>query len=145
MDNKFKKFPFDDLNRFEKEFGRMIREFSPQRFFAMQDSQISPAVDIYETNDNFIIYVEIAGLADDDISVTATSTEITVSGIRRRPNIPGIIGVHQLEVETGRFKRTLNLSSPVDPATTSSVYEKGCLLIRAPKKTSNRIEVEIKD
>lgn len=143
--DKFKKFPFDDLNRLEKEFGRMIREFTPQRFFAMQDTPITPAVDIYETESDFIIYVEIAGLSDDDISVTATSTEITVSGIRRRPNIPEIIGVHQLEVETGRFERTLNLSSPVDSGSTTSVYQKGCLLIRAPKKTSNRIEVEIKD
>ncbi|MFO7761747.1 MAG: Hsp20/alpha crystallin family protein [Desulfobia sp.] len=143
--DKLKKFPFNDLNRFEKEFGKMIREFAPQRFFAMQESPITPAVDVYETESDIIIYVEIAGLSDNDISVTATSTEIIVSGVRRRPNIPGIIGVHQLEVDTGRFERKLTLSSPIDSGNTTSVYQKGCLLIRAPKKTSNRIEVEIKD
>ncbi|MFP3982780.1 MAG: Hsp20/alpha crystallin family protein [Desulfurivibrionaceae bacterium] len=143
--DKFKKFPFDDLTRFEKEFGKMMREFSPQRFFAIHDSPITPATDIYETDSDFIIYMEIAGLSDDDISITATSTEVTVSGVRRRPRIPDITGVHQLEVETGKFERTLRLSSPIDPGNTTSTYQKGCLLIRAPKKTSNRVEVEIKD
>lgn len=143
--DKFKMFPFDELNRFEKEFGKMMREFSPQRFFAIQNSFIRPAADIYETDSDFIVYVEIAGLLDDDISVTATSTGITVSGVRRHPRIPDITGVHQLEVETGKFERTLPLSSPIEPGNTTSTYQKGCLLIRAPKKTSNRVEVEIKD
>ncbi|MGM0682218.1 MAG: Hsp20/alpha crystallin family protein [Thermodesulfobacteriota bacterium] len=121
-----------------------MHEFAKQRFFAT-DSPTTPAVDIYETNSAFIIHLEIAGLSDKDISITATSKKITISGTRHRPKISKIIKVHQLEMETGRFERTLSLSSPIDPENTSSTYQKGCLRIMAPKKTSNRIEVEIKN
>lgn len=144
--DRFKKFPFDNLQDIEKEFGRIVRDLSSHRMFPFQTDHQAPATDIYETINEFIIYMEIPGVDPKDISVMATPASVTVSGVRTKPFFSDTTCIHQLEVEDGNFERIVHLSEAIDADATSSTCKNGCLLIRMPKKkVQTQIKVNIEE
>jgi HSP20 family protein len=133
--------PFDGI---EKEFGRMLRNMSSHYMFPYRLQSLVPATDIYETTDKFIVYMEIAGVRPEKLSVLASHSGVTVTGIRQRPVFDHTTCVHQLEVEYGKFERTINFDTPVDVESTTSICKDGFLLIQLPKKKiSGQIKVTI--
>ena len=144
--DRFKKFPFSNLNDFEKEFGRIVRDLSSHRMFPFQADSQAPATDIYETVDEFIIYMEIPGADPAEISVMATPANVTISGVRSKPCFTDTTCIHQLEVEDGHFEKMIHLSEAIDADATSSTCKNGCLLIRMPKKkVQTQIKVNIEE
>lgn len=118
----------------EKQMGRMLRNMSLGRMSPIPDgNDWVPAADVYETEAEVVICLEISGVEPEDISVVAEQRSVTVTGHRRFPPVENASCVHQLEIENGRFERTISLPVPVDVAGTSSVYKNGYLLIRLPK------------
>jgi HSP20 family protein len=118
----------------EKQMGRMLRNMSLARMTPFQTgSDWVPSADVYETDTEVVICLEISGIEPDAISVLAEQRSVTVAGDRRFPPVENASCVHQLEIEHGRFERTIVLPVPVDVASTSSVYKNGYLLIRLPK------------
>lgn len=118
----------------EKQMGRMLRNMSLARMTPFQaGSDWVPSADVYETENEVVICLEISGIEPENISVVAEQRSVTVAGDRHFPAIENASCIHQLEIEHGRFERTLSLPVPVDVAGTSSVYKNGYLLIRLPK------------
>lgn len=118
----------------EKQMGRMLRNMSMTRMTPFQiGSDWVPSADVYETETEVVICLEISGIEPDALSVVAEQRSVTVAGDRRFPPIDNASCIHQLEIEHGRFERTITLPVAVDVAGTSSVYKNGYLLIRLPK------------
>ena len=132
--DRFKKFPNNTFDEIEREFGRMLRNMSTHRMFPFRAENLFIATDVYETVNEFIVYMEIPGVDPDKLSVLVNHASVTVSGERLRPDFDHTICIHQLEVEYGKFKRTISLSSPIDGEASSSMCKNGFLLIRLPKK-----------
>ncbi len=73
---------------------------------------------------------ELAGVEPSDIRVDATSTTLSVRGVRRRS--AEATRVLQLEIEVGGFERHLQLSEEVDVERAHASYEDGLLTIVLP-------------
>jgi HSP20 family protein len=132
------------LAEMERQMGRLLRNMSLSRMAPFADSDWIPATDVYETPAEIVVCMEISGLDPRNISVTAEQRSITVMGERRFPPIENASCVHQLEIEHGRFKRTIPLPVAVDTEGTSSVYKNGYLVIRLPKQAPRgKISVQI--
>ncbi len=141
----FKKLPINTFDEIEREFGRMLRNMSMHRMLQFRAENIFIATDVYETVNEFIVYMEVPGVDPDELSVVVNHSSVTVSGERLRPNFEHTICIHQLEMEYGKFKRTIALAGPVDGEASSSTCKNGYLLIRLPKKKiPNSIKVTIK-
>jgi len=141
----FKKFPGNTFDEIEREFGRMLRNMSTHRMFPFHTENLFFATDVYETANEFIVYMEIPGVDPDKLSVLVDHTSVTVSGERLRPDFDHTICIHQLEVEYGKFKRTISLAGPIDGEASTSTCKNGFLLIRLPKKKiPSPIKVTIK-
>ncbi len=140
----FKKTRLSTFVEIEKEFGRMLRNMSAHRMFPYRSENLIPATDIYETVNHFIIYMEIPGVDIENLSVLATNTSVTISGVRQRPSFDHTTCIHQLEVEYGSFERTINFDTPINMSATSSSCINGFLLVKLPKKKkSSHIKVTI--
>jgi HSP20 family protein len=91
-----------------------------------------PNVDCVRTDDppalHFIF--ELAAIDPGDIRIDATSTTLSVRGIRRRP--VEARRVLQLELEIGPFERHLQLPEEVDVERATATYEHGLLTIVLP-------------
>ena len=119
----------------ERQMGRILRSTSLTRMVQMQSgSDWLPAVDVYETEDEIYVCVDIAGIDLNNMSVSIAKNNVIVSGNRQLPIRKNLCRVHQLEIEHGFFERTISFPVPVDVTDLSSRCVNGILEIRLPKK-----------
>lgn len=128
----------------EGELGRIIRNMSLHRMVPLHGIW-GAAADIYETDKDIVICMDVAGIGSETLSVTAAHSTVTVSGERHFPPFGNISCVHQLEIERGRFERTFTLPKPIDVSATSSEYKNGILVITLPKlKRQGKVQITVR-
>lgn len=92
----------------------------------------SPPTDLYETEDKYVVRVEIAGLRDQDFSVTLDNNYLVITG--SRPDVLERRAYHQMEIRFGEFSTVVALPSQVDSDQTIAEYSDGFLVVMLPKK-----------
>jgi HSP20 family protein len=92
-----------------------------------------PSVDLYETNDEFAVLVEVAGIEPKEVDVVVEREVVRISGNRSRPPDQNVTRVHHMEIDFGPFSHVIRLPAPTDPDVASSSYRDGFLIIRLPK------------
>lgn len=133
MDSMSKKL-LKELEEMQQQTGRMLRNMSISRMMMLESGIWQPPVDIYESEDEFYVYFDLAGVAGDSFSVIAGENQLRVYGQRQLPGRKTIACVHQLEIELGSFDRTLTLPAYVDVERVTSSYSNGILTVVLPKK-----------
>ena len=94
-----------------------------------------PRTDVYETDDELIVHMDIAGMQADDFSVELDEGILRISGERTtRQPAGGKRHYHSMEVQIGPFERRFRLPVVVDPASIRATYEHGFLEIRLAKQ-----------
>jgi len=91
----------------------------------------SPPTDEYETDESYIVLVEIAGMRDDDFEVSLENNTLLISGTRsdfleRR-------AYQQMEIRFGKFATSVNLPGPINIEQARAEYQDGFLTIVLPK------------
>ncbi|TBV83309.1 MAG: Hsp20/alpha crystallin family protein [Desulfobulbaceae bacterium] len=94
----------------------------------------SVPTDIYETDQNFVVHMELAGINPDSIRVVAEESRLTVSGERSYRLPHQVRRVHQLEIERGYFEKQISLPWPIDVAAAETEHHHGFLVIILPKR-----------
>jgi HSP20 family protein len=98
----------------------------------------SPPVDIYETDDSFVVTVEIPGVERNDVRVEVSGSELSISGNRGFDAVCSKESYHRLEGVRGRFRRSFSLPEPLDSARVTANLKDGVLRVVLPK-TSRRL------
>ena len=70
----------DDLLNMQREINRVFGDFFRSDDDQLRATSWSPAVDISENNDNFIVNMELPGVPKDNVKITIESNVLTVSG-----------------------------------------------------------------
>jgi len=100
----------------------------------------SPPTDVYETNEAFVVLVEIAGMRDDDFEVSLENNTLLISGSRH--DFLERRAYQQMEIRFGKFTTAINLPGPVNVEQARAEYQDGFLTIILPKAASNQNKVE---
>ena len=100
----------------------------------------SPPTDQYETEDSYVVRVEIAGMQEDDFEVSLENNTLFISG--SRPDFPERRAYQQMEIRFGKFATALGLPGPVNIEHARVEYKDGFLTVILTKEASNQIEVE---
>ena len=124
MDQSKKNKPHTYSN-LERHLGRVLSQLSVPRMLPFHAVMKAPPVDIFETNDEFILNMELPGVDPNKIEVVADQHSVTISGDRPAPTFTDTTCIHQLEIEHGEFQRTIALPTPIAPLATHSAYKKG--------------------
>ncbi|HNZ07685.1 MAG TPA: Hsp20/alpha crystallin family protein [Candidatus Cloacimonadota bacterium] len=69
------------------------------------DDYWHPKCDVYQTDTEWVIVVELAGINKDEVSISLTDEYLRVSGIRNFPSPSCATSYYSMEIETGRFDR----------------------------------------
>jgi len=97
------------------------------------DDGWSPAVDIYETDQEVVLVAELAGIRREDIKVMVEGSVVRIYG-HRSPSFQGRQArFHRVEIASGAFVRSFRIGVPFDPAGIQARAEDGMLLITLPK------------
>ena len=111
------------------------------------DQSFSPPMDIYETEENLVVVMEIAGMKTEDIQVTFDQDILRIGGFRGEPSSPPKTRLHQMEIDYGKFQRTLRIPFPLKSDEFKATYRLGFLVITVPKRkgpVSVNMEVNIR-
>lgn len=103
----------------------------------------SPAVDIEETDDTFVIRADLPGLREEEIEVKLHDDLLTISGERgeQTGNKEGNKEVEEggmvlRERRHGAFQRQFRLGNKVEPDGVKAAYTNGVLCVELPKKAT---------
>jgi HSP20 family protein len=105
-----------------------------------------PDSDLYETEKEFLLFVNLAGVALDDIDVSFQADHLNISG-KRTPKIPKTVHFccHKLEMGHGRFQRIFRLPARIDRNSIDASFADGLLRIRMKKEVRpDRRSIELK-
>ena len=100
----------------------------------------SPPTDMYETDAAYVVRMEIAGMREEDFTVSIEGNFLVISG--SRPDIQEHGAYHQLEIRCGRFSSAVSLPSPIDLENASAVYEDGFFMVTLPKLKPSQILIQ---
>jgi len=93
-----------------------------------------PPTDLSETEKDYIVRVEIAGMQDAELNIAIDGRQVAIYGLRQPPADQA--AYHQLEVRFGEFLSTLMLPGSVDSDHVDAKYQDGFLLVRLQKVAS---------
>jgi HSP20 family protein len=101
-----------------------------------RQSQLSsgwtPALDLYQNNDNVVAVVELPGMRKEDIEISFQDGTLTISGERKDETSPEN-GATRTERSTGKFRRSITLPTRVDVNKVNATYKDGVLTVTLPK------------
>src|SRR6266513_1971729 len=86
-----------------------------------------PRTDVYETDQELIVHVDIAGMQAGDFKVELDEGILKIAG-ERVARQQGRRHYHAMEVQIGPFERRFRLPVVVDPASIRATYEHGFLV-----------------
>jgi HSP20 family protein len=105
-----------------------------------------PPTDAYETENQFVIRMDVAGVRREDLSVVVGEGFILIRGIRRDQVPPGKKHFYKMEITMGPFERKVPLPRNVTLAEVLATYRDGILEIRCNKSHGSpggEVRVEI--
>jgi HSP20 family protein len=93
---------------------------------------MEPAVDVYQTDSEVVVLMEIAGIPEEEIELQVEGRSLVIHG-HRKPARGGPRRVYsQMEITTGPFRRNLLLPAEVNAEEAHAAYQNGILEIRLP-------------
>ncbi len=113
---------------------------SPHIRLSLRQHAWRPPTDVFETEDEYVVRVEIAGMEDADFSIILDGRYLSIHGARS--DIPERRAYHQMEIRFGEFSSEVELPGPVSVKDIAAVYDNGFLQIRFRKTRPVKIEIE---
>jgi HSP20 family protein len=93
----------------------------------------SPAVDIYETDDAFILKAELAGFSKENLNIEIKERALLLRGSRPRESEVNEEHYHCMEWPSGAFQRCFLLPTIIDQENVTVSYKDGVFKLRLPK------------
>jgi HSP20 family protein len=136
------------LNEISEELDRAFnRVFADLNVKNGNHAEVSwnPRVDIQETNDEFVLTLEVPGVGKDDITISYENDLLKISGERKREKSAENSQYLREERFYGKFSRVFNVNKKIDSEKIEAAYKDGLLTIRLPKAEEARLkEIKIK-
>jgi HSP20 family protein len=142
-------FPSDILSM-QREMNRMFDSLFHSGLpdeTALPPTTWSPAVDIAEHDDGYVVKMEIPGVDKNDVKITMQDNTLTVRGEKKQERESRGSNYHRVERSFGAFQRSFTLSSSVKPEKIDASFKDGILNIELPKAEESKpkqIDVKVK-
>lgn len=92
----------------------------------------SPALDLYQNNDNLVAVMELPGMRKEDIEISLHDGTLTVAG-ERKSSFSNGERAERTERCVGSFRRSITLPARVDSNKVNATYHDGILTVTLPK------------
>jgi HSP20 family protein len=129
--------PVRELNTIQNEVNRLFNTFldTPTTLAngSTATSRWIPAMDLVESDDNFVLRADLPGVSEDDVNIELEDNVLTVSGQRKAEHEERKEGYYRIERSSGSFSRSLTLPEGVDPEKVEANFDRGVLEVRIPK------------
>ena len=135
--------PWQLLDQWRRELDRGLPSVGDDETRVVGSSW-SPAVDIKEESDRFVLHADIPGVKPSEIEISMDKGVLTIRGERKHSTEESGEGFHRVERQQGVFMRRFALPDSVDAEGISATSKDGVLELVLPKTGEpqpRRIEV----
>lgn len=124
---------WDFMSEVERAFDDVWRNPARGALTTRATPTFTPAVDLHETPDFFLISVDVPGIDPKDIKIDVQHGRLSIGGTRERENKSddGMFG--RFERSYGSFERSFQLPQNVDESKIQARFENGVLEVMVPK------------
>ena len=132
--------PLANIRLFEDAFSRLLSEPRTNRPW-------SPAVDIYETENELVLKADLPDVDLKDIDVRVENQTLSISGQRSFEKQEAGKGYHRIERSFGNFSRSFAVPSTFETEKIGAEFKNGVLTVTLPKKEAakpRQVKVEVK-
>ena len=119
--------PLANIRLFEDAFTRMFNEPQTNRPW-------TPAVDIYETENDLVVKADLPDVDLKDIDVGVENQTLTIAGERKFEKQDNVAGYHRIERSYGNFTRSFAVPNSFDTEKIAASFKNGVLSVSLPKK-----------
>ena len=128
--------PWSLLNQLQKELERSYEQQSGEG--SISTAEWTPAVDIKEETDKFIVHADIPGVKPEDIEVNMEAGVLTVKGEKKTESKTEKDGYKRVERTQGSFYRRFSLPDSANSDAISAKCKHGVLEITIPKRVATQ-------
>jgi len=114
-------------------------------FFYVRRELWHPPTDVYETESQIIVKVEIAGVNRDELDIQVEEGLLTVRGRRADCSTSDTVAIHRMEIHRGDFETHVYLPRSVITESISATYSDGMLTLVLPKEPARKVRVRSGD
>lgn len=130
--------PIRDFEDLYEQMGRLM----PATLRVSEATRWVPDADVVETDDAYLVEVELPGLKREDIDIEVVGNELTITGEFKKRERVGLLRRRTRRV--GEFEYRVTLPNDVDPEKIDATLNEGVLTVRVPKSERtkpHRIEI----
>ena len=124
--------PFSNALSLREAMDQLFRDSFVAPFGALRQTMHSIPVNVYETDDAFVVKAFAPGLTPDDLSISVEQGSVTLHGELKAEELSGLRPLLQ-ERPSGSFTRTFTLPVPVDAGKVQAELANGVLSLTLPK------------
>ena len=132
-----------ELATIHDEFDRMLEDFFGSSSVSKDLAPMfAPPADIHETPEEFVLKMDVPGVASKDVKVSLTGDTLVIRGERKDEKTDGTR--HRIERVYGSFERSFQLGSRVRADQIKATYRDGVLEVHVPKAEEAKVrEIEV--
>jgi len=124
--------PFSNVLSLREAMDQLLRDSFVAPFSALAQATSSLPVDVYETDDAFVVKAFMPGLTPDDLTISVEQQSVAIHGQPKAEAVDGMQPVLQ-ERRIGAFTRTFTLPVPVEADKVQAELRNGVLSLTLPK------------
>jgi len=128
--------PFRDLMEIQNELNRLFgRTYAGTEVSAGAGTGTAwvPPLDIFETNDKYVVSMDLPGIDPGSVDISVEDSTLTVKGEREFSKDVSEESFHRVERRYGSFSRALTLPPTADADRIEARFDKGVLTIEVAK------------
>lgn len=127
--------PIAELDRIRSEIDSMF-DLDSERSAGtgLFDSEFSPALDVVEHENEYVVSVDLPGVKQSDMDVSVANNVLTIKGSKKGEDESKKGTFFRKESWEGSFQRTLSLPRGVDTGKIDAKMNNGVLMVTLPKQ-----------
>jgi HSP20 family protein len=127
--------PFSDLMSLREAMDRLFEEsyVRPGGRSATPYTSVDLALDIYETDDAFVVTASLPGVKPEDVEITITGETLMIKGETKAEATVENANYLRQERRFGAFARTIVVPAPVQADKAEAKFKDGVLTLSVPK------------
>lgn len=136
--------PTRDLARMREDMDRFLDSFYTSTVRGDQPAAFAPPVELSETAEEFVVRLDLPGVAQKDVKVQLMGDSLTIRGERRAEHTEQNVNVIRSERIYGTFERSFTLATPVHGDRVRATYKDGVLEVHIPKAEEAKVrEIQV--
>jgi HSP20 family protein len=129
----------------DADMSRLLQKFMGAKnpFHSFSEGAWRPPTDVYETDGEFVVVIEVPGADKKSISLEVRPDKLVVRGRREHDRGACQVSYHQVEIKFGSFEAQLRLPRGLETGEAQARYSDGFLTVAVPKRVGGPTTIDI--